>query len=267
MYCFSNFVHTCSIMFIHCASIGMFSQPSPLHRIPPRSWWNASSCSQGSRHPNSPGESHGSRRPGPGPAPHPRRHPATEGAAAGHTTQATGGAHPGAQGRNAHQARTNTYPKRSNDQKGTDTHQKRAKCEERSYTYQAWAHVHRAFAELLLCDAVWRVFHGLSRSFRCGVRFSHERSPGHWDVSQHLPEGIPAGKLLPGMNQHRQGTGSSSAAGMGQSNALLSQDFMLRIAMVWLLEIVPLSSALDEENCSFFLWSRPTYPGHSSWWF
>ena len=83
------------------------------------------------------GESHGSRRPGPGPAPHPRRHPATEGAAAGHTTQATGEAHPGAQGRNAHQARTNTYPKRSNDQKGTDTHQKRAKCEERSYTYQA----------------------------------------------------------------------------------------------------------------------------------
>ena len=162
MYCFSNFVHTCSIMFIHCASIGMFSQPSPLHRIPPRSWWNASSRSQGSRHPNSPGESHGSRRPGPGPAPHPRRHPATEGAAAGHTTQATGGAHPGAQGRNAHQARTNTYPKRSNDQKGTDTHQKRAKCEERSYTYQAWAHVHRAFAELFLCDAVWRVFQDLS---------------------------------------------------------------------------------------------------------
>ena len=114
---------------------------------------------------------------------------------------------------------------------------------------------------------VWCSLAGLSRSFRCGGRFSQERSPGHWDVSQHLPEGIPAGKLLPGMNQHRQGTGSSSAAGMGQSNALLSQDFMLRIAMVWLLEIVPLSSALDEENCSFFLWSRPTYPGHSSWWF
>ena len=36
-----------------------------------------------------------------------------------------------------HQARTNTHPKGSNNKKGTDTHQKRAKCEERSYTYQA----------------------------------------------------------------------------------------------------------------------------------
>ena len=55
-----------------------------------------------------------------------------------------------------------------------------------------------------------------------------------------------------------RGTAAQPGWDDGQSNVSLSRDFMLSMAMVWLLETVPLSFALDAENCSCLLWSRPT---------